>query len=82
MNTLVFLVSPTPPTLQIIAEDSGQELGQIVEIDARKLTIVPLEGSPLEGVNPGPYTNRGDAMAAISAHLSGTCLHARSKAMG
>jgi hypothetical protein len=35
---------------------------------------------PLEGIDAGPYADRGAAMAAISAHLQGTCLHARSSA--
>jgi hypothetical protein len=82
LNTLVSLVSSNPATLRIISEDGGQELGRIAQGDGRKLTIIPREGSPLAGINPGPYAERGDAMAAISAHLHGTCLHARSSAAG
>jgi hypothetical protein len=77
VNTLVSLVSSKPLVLRIGAEDRNQELGQIVQTDDRKLRIVPAEGSPLEGVDAGPYADRGAAMVAISAYLKGTCLHAR-----
>jgi hypothetical protein len=77
VNTLVSLVSAKPLVLRISAEDGEQELGQIVQSEDRTLRIVPLEGSPLESIDPGPYTDRGAAMAAISAHLRGMCLHAR-----
>jgi hypothetical protein len=82
LNTLVSLVSSNPSALRIVSEEGGQELGRLAQGDGRKLTILPLEGSPLAGINPGPYADRGDAMAAISAHLNGTCLHARSNAVG
>jgi hypothetical protein len=77
VNTLVSLVSPKPVVLRISAEEGNQELGQIVQGEDRTLRIVPHAGSPLESIDPGPYSDRGAAMAAISAHLKGMCLHAR-----
>jgi hypothetical protein len=77
MNTLVSLASAKPLVLRISDEDGEQELGQIVQGEDRTLRIVPLSGSPLESIDPGPYSDRGAAMAAISAHLKGMCLHAR-----
>ena len=77
VDTLVALVTAKPLVLRISAEHGAQELGQIVQFEDRKLKIAPVAGSPLEGIDPGPYADRGAAMAAISAHLQGTCLHAR-----
>jgi hypothetical protein len=77
MDTLVALVSSKPLVLRIGAEDGAQDLGQIALGDDRKLRISPVAGSPLEGIDPGPYDDRGAAMAAISAHLHGISLHAQ-----
>ncbi len=82
MNTLVALVPAKPLVLRISTDDGAQELGRIVQADERQLRISPVAGSPLEGIDPGPYADRGTAMAAISAHLQGTCLHARPNAAG
>jgi hypothetical protein len=82
VNTLVALVTAKPLVLRISTEDGAQELGQIVRSDDLKLRISPVAGSPLQGINPGPYADRGAAMAAISARLQGTCLHARPNAAG
>ena len=82
VNTLVALVAAKPIVLRISTEDGAQELGRIAQTDDRKLRISPVAGSPLEGIDPGPYADRGTAMAAISAYLQGTCLHARPNAAG
>lgn len=80
VDTCVIAVRAKPVVLCISNVEGSQELGRIIQDEDRRFRIVPHAGSPLAGVDPGPYADRGAAMAAISGHLNGTCLHARPSA--
>ncbi len=84
MNTVVSASASgsDPLTLQLSAADGGQDLGQLVRSNNKQFTIRPADGTPLVGIEPGPYADPGAAMAAISAYLGGTCLYSPVKRLG
>ena len=82
MNTVVSASGSDPLTLQVSTADGGQDLGQLVRGSDRQITIHTADGSPLTGIEPGPYADPGAAMAAISAHLNGMCLYSPANRQG
>jgi hypothetical protein len=82
MNTVVSAIGADPRTLQVSGADGGRDLGQMVRSGDKQFTIHPADGSPLIGIEPGPYADPGAAMAAISAYLDGTCLYLPAKRQG
>jgi hypothetical protein len=82
MNTVVSALGSDPLTLQGSTADGGQDLGQLVRGSDKQVTIHAADGSPLAGIEPGPYADPGAAMAAISAVLDGTCLYSPAKRPG
>ena len=56
-----------------------RSLGEIVQREDQTFWILPDEGSDLQGISGGPHASAEDAMAAIGAHLHGTCIFAGRK---
>ncbi len=73
MDALVFVGRGAAETWEVYERGaSKRQLGVIRRADSA-LMVIPVEGSPLEGVSPGPYETLDAALASIGRHLGGTC---------
>jgi hypothetical protein len=70
MQTIVRPVSTLPGAWDV--EFSGGWVGQIQKRLSGFL-IVPLQPTVLSGIEPGPYSSCGAAMAVIAEYTHGSC---------
>jgi hypothetical protein len=74
MDALVFVGRGSVGTWDVYARDPKDlQLGVIREGKDSYFRVVPIQGTPLEGIRPSDHDDLEDAMAAIGRHLQGTC---------
>jgi hypothetical protein len=74
MDALVFVSRGSVGSWDVYARDPKDlALGIIRESKDGTLHIIPVRGSPLEGLPTREHADLDAAMAAIARHLNGTC---------
>ena len=58
---------------RVSASPSMRGLGDVLKGGDKTLTIVPDEGSDLDGIRSGPYASLDEVMAAVGHHIGGRC---------
>jgi hypothetical protein len=65
---------------RVNASPTMRSLGEVTRGPDKTFTVASdAEAYALDGIHPGPYASLDDAMAAIAAHLGGSCRIAPSR---